>query len=79
MMAKKMLPLAVLTGALLAAASAAAQPSGTFRQAHAVGSGAASDVDPMSRGRIFEIVDKIMSRLVRPDMQGKPSPDLALS
>lgn len=79
MMAKKMLPLAMLTGALLAATSAGAQPSGTFRQAHAVGSGAASDVDPMSRGRVFEIVDKIMSRLVRPDMQGKPSPDLALS
>jgi peptide/nickel transport system substrate-binding protein len=58
---------------------AVAQSSGTFRQAHAVGSGSASDLDPISKGRVFEITDKIMSRLVRADMAGKPAADLALS
>ena len=58
---------------------AVAQSPGTFRQAHAVGSGSASDLDPISKGRVFEITDKIMSRLVRADMDGKPAPDLALS
>jgi peptide/nickel transport system substrate-binding protein len=56
-----------------------AAPSGTFRQAHEVGSGTASDLDPISRGRVFQITEKVMSRLVRPGLDGKPSPDLALS
>jgi peptide/nickel transport system substrate-binding protein len=59
--------------------SAQAQPSGTFRQAHPIGSGSASDLDPISKGRVFEITDKLMSRLVRPDADGKPVADLALS
>lgn len=75
----KTLPAWLVATALLAAPAALAQPANTFRQAHAVGSGAASDLDPMSRGRVFEIVDKLMSRLVRPDMEGRPSPDLAVS
>lgn len=73
------LPAWLVATALLAAPAALAQPANTFRQAHAVGSGAASDLDPMSRGRVFEIVDKLMSRLVRPDMEGRPSADLAVS
>ncbi len=55
-----------------------AAPSGTFRQAHEYGSGANSSLDPISKGRVFQITEKIMSRLVRPDMDGKPSPDLAV-
>ena len=59
--------------------SAQANPSGTFRQAHEVGFGNASDVDPISKGRVFAITEKIMNRLVRPGLDGKPAPDLALS
>lgn len=65
--------------ALAAAPAALAQPKGTFRQAHEYGSGTASDLDPMSKGRVFQITEKIMSRLVRPGLDGKPSPDLAES
>ena len=66
--------------AILASASVAwAEPTGTFRQAHEVGSGNASDLDPISKGRVFQITEKIMSRLVRPSMEGTPSPDLAVS
>lgn len=70
-----------ILGALLLTVTAAAmaQPKGTFRQAHEVGFGNASDVDPASRGRVFAITEKIMSRLVRPGLDGKPAPDLALS
>ncbi|MFZ1816207.1 MAG: ABC transporter substrate-binding protein [Rhizobiaceae bacterium] len=56
-----------------------AEPKGTFRQAHEYGFGDQSSLDPISKGRIFQITEKLMSRLVRPDMQGKPSPDLATS
>ena len=74
----------IFAGLLAIAAMAASSlvsgaPSGTFRQAHEVGFGAASDLDPISRGRVFAITEKIMSRLVRPGLDGKPSPDLALS
>lgn len=75
---KKFLACAALA-ALMIAPVAHAQPTGTFRQAHEVGSGTASDLDPISRGRVFQVTEKIMSRLVRPDMDGKPSPDLAVS
>ena len=65
--------------AILAAPLALAEPSGTFRQAHEVGSGNASNLDPISKGRVFQITEKIMSRLVRPELDGKPGPDLATS
>lgn len=66
--------------AVLGSASMAfAEPSGTFRQAHEYGFGANSSLDPISRGRVFQITEKIMNRLVRPDLDGKPSPDLAVS
>ncbi len=70
---------AAVAAAALAAGAAAAAPSGTFRQAHEVGSGAASSLDPISKGRVFQITEKIMSRLVRPDTEGRPSPDLAVA
>ncbi|MCR9152456.1 MAG: peptide ABC transporter substrate-binding protein, partial [Rhodobacteraceae bacterium] len=65
--------------AVLAGSMAYAEPSGTFRQAHEYGFGAQSSLDPISSGRVFQITEKLMSRLVRPDMDGKPSPDLAVS
>ena len=65
--------------ALLGASLASAAPSGTLRQAHEVGFGNASDVDPISKSRVFAITEKIMNRLVRPGLDGKPAPDLALS
>ena len=63
----------------LTATSVAAGPSGTFRQAHELGFGSSSSLDPISKGRVFQITEKIMNRLVRPDLAGKPSPDLAVS
>jgi len=70
----------VLAALLLGVAvTAVAQPKGTFRQAHEVGFGTASDMDPISRGRVFHVTEKVMSRLVRPGLDGKPAPDLAVS
>lgn len=63
----------------MTATVAQAQPKGTFRQAHDIGFGDASSLDPASRGRVFQITEKVMSRLVRPGLDGKPGPDLAAS
>lgn len=63
---------------LLSFGSVSAQPSGTFRQTHTIGFGAASSLDPISQGRVFEITNKLMNRLVRPGPDGKPAPDLAV-
>ena len=63
----------------LSAGMTAAEPSGTFRQAHELGFGAQSSLDPISKGRVFQITEKIMSRLVRPGLDGKPQADLATS
>lgn len=71
--------LGMVSGLALSASMAIAEPSGVFRQAHEVGSGSSSSLDPISKGRVFQITEKIMSRLVRPDTDGKPSPDLAVS
>ncbi|MFT5220366.1 MAG: peptide/nickel transport system substrate-binding protein [Gammaproteobacteria bacterium] len=60
-------------------ASVLAAPSGTFRQAHELGFGASSSLDPISKGRVFQITEKIMNRLVRPGLDGKPQADLATS
>jgi len=64
---------------ILGGTSAIASPSGTFRQAHEYGFGDKSSLDPASRGRVMQITEKLMSRLIRPDMKGSPSPDLATS
>jgi len=58
---------------------ALAAPSGTFRQAHELGFGSSSSLDPISKGRVFQITEKIMNRLVRPGLDGKPQADLATS
>ena len=67
--------LAALT--LLLALPAAAEPTGTFRQAHELGFGALSNLDPMSNGRVLQITEKVMNRLVRPGADGTPQPVLA--
>lgn len=75
---KKILSIAAV--ALLAGATMSfAEPSGTFRQAHEYGFGANSSLDPIAKGRVFQITEKIMNRLVRPGLDGKPSADLAES
>ena len=70
------LPLATLAISLYAVA-ALAQPSGTFRQAHELGFGALSSLDPASNGRVLQITEKVMNRLVRPGRDGAPEPVLA--
>ncbi len=62
---------------LLWCSVATAQPSGVFRHAHEFGFGALSNLDPISKGRVLQITEKIMNRLVRPGLDGKPAPDLA--
>jgi peptide/nickel transport system substrate-binding protein len=69
----------LVAAALASSSLAIAAPSGTLRQAHEVAYGNASDVDPISKGRVFAVTEKIMNRLVRPGLDGKPAPDLALS
>ncbi len=71
--------IALASVAALTAGLASAEPSGTFRQAHELGFGANSSLDPISKGRVFQITEKIMSRLVRPGLDGKPQADLATS
>lgn len=68
---------ALILAAALWALPCDAAPSGTFRQAHNVGNGAMSSLDPAANGRILQITEKIMSRLVRPGPDGAPAPDLA--
>ena len=65
--------------AVLLTSTAWAESSGTFRQAYHVGFGAQSSMDPVSNARVLQIIEKTMNRLVRPDLEGKPAPDLAVS
>lgn len=66
--------------ALVAATGTAyAEPSGTFRQAHELGFGKQSSLDPIAKGRVRQLTEKLMSRLVRPGSDGTPQPDLAVS
>lgn len=74
-----MRPILLMILCLLLAAPAGAAPTGTFRHAHNVGFGAHSSLDPASKGRVLQIIEKIQSRLVRPGRSGKPAPDLATS
>ncbi len=56
---------------------AAAQSDSIFRQAHDVGKGERSSLDPISQGRVLQITEKVMNRLVRPGADSLPQPDLA--
>ena len=58
---------------------AGAQPTGVFRQPHDVGYGQSSSMDPVSKGKVFQITEKVMSRLIRTGIDGKPAADLATS
>ncbi|MBM3573277.1 MAG: peptide ABC transporter substrate-binding protein, partial [Alphaproteobacteria bacterium] len=69
----------VALAVLASAAVAAAEPRGTFRQAHDLGFGQASSMDPISRGRVFQVTEKLMNRLVRVGLDGKLAPELAAS
>ena len=72
-----MRPILIALMALFCAGIVRAEPSGTFRHAHNVGFGAQSSLDPASKGRVLQIIEKIQSRLVRPGRDGTPAPDLA--
>jgi peptide/nickel transport system substrate-binding protein len=76
-----MLPrlLGLTAAALLAGAATNAEPSGTLHQPHDVGYGQASSVDPFSKGKVFQVTEKIYSRLIRLGLDGKPAPDLAMA
>ena len=67
-----------LLSAALIAGPATAQAGDTFRMAHDVGSGGLSSLDPIAKGRVLQITEKIMNRLIRPGPDGRPSPDLAM-
>ncbi|MEM7076577.1 MAG: ABC transporter substrate-binding protein [Pseudomonadota bacterium] len=56
---------------------ASADMTGTLRQAHDVGKGALSSLDPASPGTVLSITEKVMSRLIRPGPDGRPAADLA--
>ncbi len=75
----RLLAVAASLALCLTTTTVLAQSKGTFRQSHEIGFGDASSLDPASRGRVFQITEKIMSRLVRPGVDGKPTPDLAAS
>ena len=66
-----------IASVLLMTGAALGEPSGTFRHAHELGFGAHSSLDPISKGRVLQITEKIMNRLARPGLDGKPRPDLA--
>lgn len=67
------------TAVAVSAGQAMAEPNGTFRQAHELGYGANSSLDPIAQGRVRQVTEKVMNRLVRPGLDGKPTPDLAES
>ena len=77
---KKLVDIGLVIGLTLGVVQVAvAEPRGTFRQAYEYGAGDKSNLDPISEGRIPQVIEKIMNRLVRPGLDGKPSPDLAVS
>lgn len=73
-------------GALIGAAiivsvvvSSAFADGGTFRQTHEVSYGGSENADPISPNPFWQLTEKVMSRLIRPDAKGQPSPNLATS
>lgn len=72
-------PLGLFAAVSLAGIGVAAAQTGTFRQPHDLGYGQSSSMDPISKGKVFQITEKLMSRLIRTGIDGKPTPDLALS
>ena len=52
---------------------------GIFRVSHDLGFGKDTNLDPITKGRLFQVIEKTMNRLVRNDLNGVPSPSLATS
>ena len=75
----KLLTKSLTALAIVVAGAAIADPSGTLRESHDLGFGENSSLDPISKGRVFQMTDKLMDRLVRPGLDGSPSADLAES
>lgn len=67
----------VLVSAALLGGTETALAGGTFRLAHDVGYAGAESLDPISPNRFFYANQFLYSRLVRQDMNGMPSPELA--
>ncbi len=70
---------AVSLAAFSVSGGAVAQPAGVFRQPHDLGYGQSSSMDPASKGKVFQVTEKVMSRLIRTGIDGKPAADLAMS
>ena len=48
--------------------------SGIFKVSHDLGFGKDTNLDPITKGRLFQVIEKTMNRLVRNDLNGVPSP-----
>ena len=64
---------------LLISFSFANASSGVFKVSHDLGFGKDTNLDPITKGRLFQVIEKTMNRLVRNDLNGVPSPSLATS
>jgi peptide/nickel transport system substrate-binding protein len=64
---------------LLITFSFANASSGVFKVSHDLGFGKDTNLDPITKGRLFQVIEKTMNRLVRGDLIGVPSPSLATS
>ena len=62
---------------LILSFSIANASSGVFKVSHDLGFGKDTNLDAITKGRLFQVVIKTQNRLVRPDMNGVPSPSLS--
>ena len=51
--------------------------SGVFKLSHDVGFGKDTNLDAITKGRLFQVVIMTQNRLVRKDLKGVTSPELA--
>tara|TARA_B100000902_G_C27240399_1_gene879678 strand:- start:8 stop:1489 length:1482 start_codon:yes stop_codon:yes gene_type:complete len=71
--------IAISLFSLLISFSNAYASSGVFKVSHDLGFGKDTNLDPITKGRLFQVIEKTMNRLVRNDLNGVPSPSLATS
>ena len=69
--------LSVIWISLLVSFSTAYASSGILKESHDLGFGKDTNLDAISKGRLFQVVIKTQNRLVRNDLKGVPSPELA--
>ena len=62
---------------LLVTFSFANASSGVFKLSHDVGFGKDTNLDAITKGRLFQVVIMTQNRLVRKDLKGVTSPELA--